>query len=89
MTTHQTINLFHFLGWQGGTIHQVAALIGCEVNDLIYGELTNNNPNWYLYIWGRNWKDLNEQEKKDNIERFGGYLEYWLGVRDSDLLIED
>lgn len=34
----RSANLFHYFGWQGGTIHQIASETGIDVSDLLYGE---------------------------------------------------
>ena len=83
---HNTINLFNFLGWQGGTIHQVACATGCSAHDLIYKEIGQlENYQKHLYIWGLNWKNENLfiHGRLKQAETHYGYLEFWLGVRDA------
>lgn len=30
-----TLNLFKYFGWQGGTIHQIATMVGVHASDLV------------------------------------------------------
>ena len=75
----RTKYLCNALGWQGGTVHQLADVTGCAVNDLLYGEFTAEYDHEYCtgHYWDTNSKEYQEENL---IPRNKGNLFYWLGV---------
>lgn len=68
------------LGWQGGTVHQVADELGIDTHSILYGEpsatYTSSPYNLGLY-WSTNSK---EHQKEVLIPQNRGDIDYWLGV---------
>lgn len=75
---NRTINLLNAFGFQGGTIHQLAEITGCEVNDLLYTAEQkwgiDYSEGWFAYR--TNSKEFNQRFTES--ER--GNLQFWLGV---------
>lgn len=57
-----TINLFKYFGWSGGTIHAISNNTGIPVYDLIYKEFKADSlmdPNDQdLYELGKSWNSI-------------------------------
>lgn len=72
-----TINLLNAFGFQGGTIHQVAELTGCDAFDLLGVEADNMDADvyngWYSYRY--NDREYNQQNKM-----LKGNILFWYGV---------
>lgn len=66
-------------GWQGGTIHQIAEVTGCDAHDLIYKsaiEYSNEHAaGWFAYQ--TNTLEFNQQNITPKRK---GDLQFWLGV---------
>lgn len=78
----RSANLFHYFGWKGGTIHQIADETGVSVQDLLYGEPSSN----YLSSHYSHGACANETcslpyrillSKRDEVK---GDRDYWIGV---------
>lgn len=66
--------LLYYFGWQGGTIHQLAAETGCKSSDLLYSPWKRNQSYGMSAIrtCDRNWR-VNRLAQKHK-----GDLDYWL-----------
>lgn len=66
------------LGWQGGTVHQVANELGLDAHEIIYADASEYNQDhkggWFAYR--TNSLEFNQRFKAS--ER--GNLQFWLGV---------
>lgn len=69
----RTEALCRFLGWQGGTVHQVSQITGVNSTDVIYGEAVHDED--YLNGW---W--TGRDKNKDKALRRRGNVQFWLGV---------
>lgn len=92
---NRTLMLCHALGWQGGTIHQVAEETGCEVNEVLYTELPHEEAEYEYtdddldYEYGQYviaHKD--DSGKKEAFEDFKGNVYFWLGVAEGQRIKE-
>ena len=76
---NRTTNLLNAFGFQGGTIHQVAELTGCDAFDLLYVETMpyefHRRDGWFAYR-------TNEREfnKKRITPTRQGNVQFWIGV---------
>ena len=73
--------LMEALGWQGGTIHQLADVTGCDAGDLLYGQPTStilSSP----YSLGASAVRTCSREfnLRVNFPKSKGDLNFWLGV---------
>jgi len=80
MPTHQnnTKALFDALGWQGGTIHQIAKVYGLPVDLLLYGE---GNTKSIDYIKGKDYYNngvVDRQDSLSNSMMFNNF-DFWYG----------
>lgn len=74
------------LGWQGGTIHQVAAETGCSVQDLIYGQPSATHiTSDHAGGWFSARTCSLEHNRRVNFPANKGNLDFWLGVADGIL----
>lgn len=66
-------------GWQGGTIHQIATITGCDSYDLIYGEIESylNDARSGSSAYSTNSLEFNQNKL---LEKSRGNLQFWLGV---------
>ena len=78
-------NLYLYFGWQGGTIHQIAAATGCNPDELIYTvpdqmQTIRLNSDYSL---GQSALATCSKEFRINVlaAKYKGELMYWLGVR--------
>ena len=76
----RTKNYLKFLGWQGGTIHQIAQEFNCDVDTLLYGTpeytYTGSYYNQGMYATTCRLK----YRLETLLPMFRGNVEYWLGV---------
>ena len=73
----RSANLFRFLGWQGGTIHQVAETVGVSVQALLYQE----PPYSDRMVSGIAVANCLPLDSRLEIGRkFKGDREFWIGV---------
>lgn len=76
---NRTTNLLNAFGFQGGTIHQIAELTGCDAFDLLHAETTpyefHRQSGWFAYR--TNGRDFNQ--KKITPKELGN-VQFWLGV---------
>lgn len=74
----RTEPLMRAFGWQGGTIHQLAHVTGCDAYELIYSESIeynmDNKAGWFAYR--TNSLDYNQTL----LDTYHGNLQFWLGV---------
>lgn len=80
MTT-TTLHLMHSLGWQGGTVHQVANATGLKVETVLNLSDYKVEDSYQLqsYTGGFTW--AREGGKESNIPHWGkGDIHFWLGV---------
>ena len=86
-----TILLMHAIGWQGGTVHQVAEYTGLSVPDILslqkhepYSGL--NSPD------GAGWSCIRTCSLEWNRERifpkYHGNIDFWAGVLQAQFSIE-
>lgn len=78
----RTEALCRVLGWQGGTVHQVALEIGVSSTDIIYGEPADTNG-WYAA--GRaSIRECSTEHVREQRHHptFKGNKDFWLGVAD-------
>ena len=77
----RTQALCNALGWQGGTIHQVAEETGCSVADLLYAETISHS-----FSHSQGWfagRTCSTQFNKDvNFPNHKGDVQFWHGVAD-------
>ena len=71
------------LGWQGGTIRQVAAEIGCKAEDILNSSPTDMTLNTaYSRGWFAGRTCTVEFNRHTNFPPRKGNLDFWLGVAD-------
>ncbi len=70
------------LGWQGGTIHQIAKEFGCNVNDLLYANASDISQN-SDYRAGLEHGKNKRQVELGIKDLYFGVLDFWLGIGDS------
>lgn len=75
----RTEALCRVLGWQGGTIHQVAKEIGCSTHDILYGEPISQSTD-YVGGWFAARTCSLEHNRKVNFPAARGNLQFWLGA---------
>lgn len=78
--TYDTLPIYHFFGYQGGTVHQLAKETGCNAEDLIYlkGDYTHQS-----YQQGYNWCVYSSSTRNTLAILYKGDVQFWLGVRDT------
>jgi hypothetical protein len=83
-------NLLAYFGWQGGTIHQVAAEVGVDSAELLYGHPASIHLA-SLYSLGA--CSLETCSKSWRVNRLApkrkGERDYWLGVADAISICEE
>lgn len=76
---NRTTNLLNAFGFQGGTIHQVAELTGCDAFDLLYAETVpyefHRQDGWFAYR--TNERDFNKNRITTTRQ---GNVQFWIGV---------
>lgn len=86
MTPEQrSLALMHALGWQGGTIHQVAAVTGCEVADLLHGE-DDAHLGGAFGMGFSAVRTCGREFFNRTAEKHFGVLAFWLGVAEGQHL---
>lgn len=74
------------LGWQGGTIHQVATETGCTVQDLIHSRpSTTHLGSDHCSGWFAARTCSLEHNRRVNFPAAKGNLDFWLGVAEGIL----
>ena len=69
------------LGWQGGTIHQVAEETGCAVHDLLYSAPKSEYIGTdFSHGWFAARTCTLEHNQTVNFPKHNGNIEFWLGV---------
>lgn len=79
------------LGWQGGTIHQVAEETGCQVHDLLYGTyqpMTDQDRRDYDSGWFAYATCSLEHNRNKSFPKYKGNLCFWYGVIRSAIVHE-
>lgn len=77
---NRTEALCKALGWQGGTVHQVAEALGTDTNSILYAEPSSTHTG-SLYNTGLYWNTNSAQhQQNDLIPNHRGEVDYWLGV---------
>ena len=73
----RTENLFHLLGWQGGTIHDACKEIGVEPHDFLHAsaDFDNNGP---CADFRRGYEEAEDIALYLSSNR--GNLQYWFGA---------
>lgn len=78
-TMNRTTNLLNAFGFQGGTIHQVAELTGCDAFDLLYADTMpyefHRQSGWFAYR--TNEREFNRNNRTPAMQ---GNVQYWIGV---------
>ena len=76
---NRTTNLLNAFGYQGGTIHQVAELTGCDAFGLLYAEAIaydeDKAQGWFAYR--TNGRDFN---RSNTAPARQGDVQFWIGV---------
>ena len=76
---NRTLNLLHAFGFQGGKIHQVAELTGCDAFDLLHAEPlpwdTDRMCGWFTYR--TNGMEFN---RSNTTSAKQGNVQFWIGV---------
>lgn len=79
---NRTLNLLNAFGFQGGTIHQVAALTGCDAFDLLHTEEIpfdmDRGRGWFAYRTNK--QNYNKEEVTPKEQ---GNVQFWLGVAEA------
>ena len=76
-------NLYRFLGWQGGTVHQLARELNVSVQDLLYKNKPSDCYTGTDYNLGTYWETCSlEHRLSVLLPKYKGNINYWLGVRD-------
>ena len=75
-------NLYTYFGWQGGTIHQVADVTGCDSGDLIYKEYVceEDFTDHYQYVAGLGWNNFDLKTRLILKQQWFGCINYCFGV---------
>ena len=76
---NRTLNLLNAFGYQGGTIHQVAELTGCDAFALLYAEAIAYDEDkalgWFAY------RTNGQAFNRSNIApAMQGNVQFWIGV---------
>lgn len=80
-TDNRTLNLCKALGWQGGTIHQVAKATGVDTGTLLYGKPSSESTaSDYSLGWFAARTCSFEYNRDHNFRAFHGVADFWLGV---------
>lgn len=77
---NRTKYLLQAFGFQGGTIHQLAQITGCSVQDLLYKDFPDERLDMEYklgFYWDTNIKEFQEEYI---IPSRKGNLSYWFGV---------
>lgn len=77
---NRTLNILKSLGFQGGTIHQVAEITGCEAFNVLY---VKAEPSRIDYKDGVNSVKHLQEYFPVIAENKKGNLQFWLGVADA------
>lgn len=78
-TVTRTQALMLAFGWQGGTIHQVAEVTGCDAHDLIYAKSEEHSTDHALGWFAYQTCSLEWNQAKHTVQ-YRGNLQFWLGV---------
>jgi hypothetical protein len=70
------------MGWQGGTIHQLAQETGVDVHTLLYAKKPSDQSlaSPYTQGWFAGRTCTIEFNKHTNFPKFKGNSDFWLGV---------
>lgn len=87
-TEDRTRYLLNAFGWQGGTIHQIAEITGCDSHDLLYAEPKfgydfrgNYQPSAeYLNGFTAGGTCESEWVRETLAPKHQGEIEFWFGV---------
>lgn len=75
---NRTLNILNAFGFQGGTVHQVAEITGCDVDTLLYTEGEkwgiDYSEGWFAYR--TNSSEFNQRFIQSEM----GNIQFWLGV---------
>lgn len=84
---NRTEALCRVLGWQGGTIHQVATETGCRVEHLLYGSVSDQTlTSDYTKGWFSARTCSLEWNRKTNFPKHKGNLAFWIGAAEGMIL---
>ena len=83
---NDTINLFKYFGWKGGTIHQIVLETGCDSHSLIYKDyvILPDFEGHVDYQEGLNSFKYKLNTRMINASVYQGDINFWLGVRDAN-----
>lgn len=76
----RTEALCRILGWQGGTIHQVAKEIGVSTHDIIYGDSIQNDD--YKAGWHAARNHSPQENHQHYFSKHKGNKDFWIGAAD-------
>lgn len=78
---NRTSNLLNAFGFQGGTIHQVAELTGCDAFSLLHAEAEHyglqHKEGWFAYRTCER-----EFNRSHTTFKMQGNVQFWIGVAD-------
>lgn len=78
---NRTLALCQLLGWQGGTIHQVAKETGCSVDGLLYGIAEREGiPSDFTRGWFAARTCAPIRFRQLVMSKYRGNLDFWLGA---------
>ena len=81
---NRSLTLCNALGWQGGTIHQVAKETGVDVSTLLYGTPVSETLGTdYSHGWFAARTCTLAHNKTVVFPKYFGNVEFWLGVAES------
>lgn len=80
----RSVNLFKFLGWVGGTIHQISDKTGVQVETLLYGDCSNKSTLSHYAMGFKALKFCTLSERLKLAQLHKGHNEFWIGVATSD-----
>lgn len=82
---------YELLGWQGGTIHDVAKELGVDSTDLLYGKPKNSIGIDSDYMKGQFAFGTCSKEfvKNTLLPKYKGNLDFWLGYKRGEIIGKD
>ncbi len=76
--------LMNALGWEGGTVHQVAKVTGLKVLTILDLDKEKILDTYQLEMYNRGYRWACEGGKENNVPKDSkGYPLFWLGVMDA------
>jgi len=84
---NRTEALCQVLGWQGGTIHQVALETGCPVDAILWGSPASTElSSDYTGGWFASRTCSTEHLKSKLLPKYQGNVDFWLGAAEGKIM---